>query len=395
MQSPFFKRVGKWLEGRNCRVSRINLCMGDWVFWSGKNSLSFRGKQSEWPDYIKTFMAENAVTDLVLVGEQRKYHKTAVQVAQDSGIRVIVTDFGYLRPDWIALEREGMNGNSLLPRDIREITALNRQIPVVSLDPLYTDSEVKMIVNDLLYCCSNLFNPVFFPYYRRSDMRPNPVKGYCYSILKWLKLMYHYKETKRFVDRIEAGHVNYFLVAMQLEHDFQIVSYSKYRDMVDPLREIIASFSKHCSGDCDLVIKNHPRDLGIRRWQTMIDQFSREFGVAGRVRFVDGGTSIDKCLMHAKGLITVNSTAGLRALQLGCPVKNLSDAIYGMQGLTYQGSLDEFWANPERPDRDNVAHFVNFIASKLHIRGVFFKEPGLNHAVDACARKLYHQDVGV
>jgi len=395
MQSPFFKRVGKCLEDRNCRVSRINLCMGDRLFWSGENCFSFRGKPSEWPDYIKTFYDENAVTDLVLVGEQRKYHKTAVQVAKDRGIRVIVTDFGYLRPDWIALERDGMNGNSLLPKNIKEISALNRHLPVVSLDNLYPDSEIRMILNDLLYCGSNLFNPVLFPCYRRSDMRPNPIKGYCYSILKWLKLLYHYKETKRFVDRMEAGQLNYFLVAMQLEHDFQIVSYSNYQDMIAPLREIIASFSKHCSSDCDLVIKNHPRDLGIRHWQTMIDRLSSEYGVDGRVRFVDGGTSIDKCLKHARGLVTVNSTAGLRALQLGCAVKNLSDAIYDIQGLTYQGSLDKFWANPERPDSENVAHFVNFIAAKMHIRGVFFKEPGLTRGVNAFAKKLYDQEVGV
>jgi len=395
MQSSFFKRVGKCLENYDCRVSRINLCMGDWIFWNGKNCLSFRGKLPEWPDYIENFFDKNKVTDLVLVGEQRRYHKEAVEAARERGIRVIVTDFGYLRPDWIALEQEGMNGSSLLPKDIDQIADLDSRLPVVDLDPLYADSEIRMIANYMIYTVGNLLNLLFYPFYIRSDMTPNPIRGYFHSIIKWLKLLYYFNKTKRFVARLESGQVDYFLVAMQLEHDFQIVSYSKYNDFVEPLREIIESYAKHCSARFELVIKNHPRDLGLRNWKKIIDQISAEYNVGGRVHFVDGGTSLDKFLKNSRGLVTVNSTSGLRALQLGCPVKNLCGAIYDMQGLTYQGSLDTFWGNTERPDNENVKHFVNFIASKMHIRGVFFKEPGLSNGVKEFVQKLYNQDVGI
>ena len=67
-------------------------------------------RYADWYDYIEKFYDEKEVTDIVLVGEQRKYHKEAIEAAGKRGIRVIVTDFGYLRPDWIALEQDGMHG---------------------------------------------------------------------------------------------------------------------------------------------------------------------------------------------------------------------------------------------------------------------------------------------
>ena len=136
MQSSFFKRVGENLVARNCRVSRINFCLGDWIFWGGKNSYQFRGRISEWNDYIEHFLDANKVTDIVLVGEQRRYHDSAIKAAKERGVRVVVTDFGYLRPDWIAIEQDGMNGSSLLPRDIDRIHAINDNLPQVNLEPV-------------------------------------------------------------------------------------------------------------------------------------------------------------------------------------------------------------------------------------------------------------------
>ena len=395
MQSSFFRRVGELLACKNCRVSRINLCAGDWLFWHGRHCENYSGTPAAWSDYIGSFLEEKGVTDLVLVGEQRRYHKEAVQAAKARGIKVIVTDFGYLRPDWIALEEQGMNGDSLLPKDFTQIAAMGHDLPAASLEPVSADSEARMIFNDVVYYCANLLGWSFFPHYVRSDMRPNPFKGYCYSVMKWLRLGYDYRRTRDFVAAAEAGSYDYFLFAMQLEHDFQIVAYSRYVDMIEPLREVMQSFSAYGPEDCRLIIKNHPCDLGIRGWRKIIAGMASEYNLEGRVHFVDGGTAIDRLAGRACGLVTVNSTAGLRALQLGCPVKTLDQAIYSMKGLTWQESLDTFWSQVQPPDRQRVALFIKVIATKLHVRGVFFKEPGLTCGVNAFAEKLVRQDVGL
>jgi capsular polysaccharide export protein len=395
MQSSFFKRVGDNLTARNCRVSRINFCLGDWIFWSGKNSVSFRGRISDWKDYIDSFLDANGVTDIILVGEQRKYHDAAIIAAKERGIRVVATDFGYLRPDWIAIELNGMNGSSLLPRNIEQIHQINNNLSQVDLGPVFDDGEIKRILCDLVYSFSTLVDVLFFPYYVQSDMRPQPAKGLFYSFIKWGKLLINYSSTKKFVDLVGEGETSFFLFAMQLEHDFQIVKYSHYNDLIEPIEEVVYSFSKLGNNESKLIFKNHPCDLGIRNWKVIIAQLAMKYGIDDRVYFIDGGVSLDKLLKNCSGLVTVNSTSGLRSLQLGCPVKSLSSAIYSMPGLTFQGDLDDFWEKPIKPDQNNVAAFVNVIASKLHIRGLFFNEPGMSGGIRDFADKLVSRNVGI
>jgi capsular polysaccharide export protein len=395
MQSSFFKRVGENLAARKCRVSRINFCLGDRIFWGGKNTYPFRGRISEWKNYIDKFLDANEVTDIILVGEQRKYHDTAIVAAKDRGVRVIATDFGYLRPDWIAIEQDGMNGSSLLPRDIDQIHKINNNLSQVSLGPVFHDGEIKRILCDLVYSLSTLFDVLFFPHYVQSDMRPQPLKGLFYSLIKWGKLLINYASTKEFTDRVSEGDMSFFLFTMQLEHDFQIVKYSHYNDLIEPVEEVLYSFSKLANNKYKLIFKNHPCDLGIRNWRIIIGELAMKYGINDRVYFIDGGVSLDKVLKNCSGLVTVNSTSGLRALQLDCPVKSLSSAIYNMSGLTFQGHLDNFWEEPMKPDQKNVEAFVNVIASKLHIRGVFFNEPGMSCGIRDFADKLYSRNVGV
>jgi capsular polysaccharide export protein len=395
MQSSFFKRVGDNLTAKNCRVSRINFCLGDWIFWSGKNSVSFRGRISDWKDYIDSFLDANGVTDIILVGEQRKYHDAAIIAAKERGIRVVATDFGYLRPDWIAIELNGMNGSSLLPRNIEQIHQINNNLSQVDLGPVFDDGEIKRILCDLVYSFSTLVDVLFFPYYVQSDMRPQPAKGLFYSFIKWGKLLINYSSTKKFVDLVGEGETSFFLFAMQLEHDFQIVKYSHYNDLIEPIEEVVYSFSKLGNNESKLIFKNHPCDLGIRNWKVIIAQLAMKYGIDDRVYFIDGGVSLDKLLKNCSGLVTVNSTSGLRSLQLGCPVKSLSSAIYSMPGLTFQGDLDDFWEKPIKPDQNNVAAFVNVIASKLHIRGLFFNEPGMSGGIRDFADKLVSRNVGI
>lgn len=118
MPSPFFSRVGQELSARGCKVTGINLSFGDWYFWCGENTVNYRGSVAQWPSFIGDFFDRESVTDLVLLGEQRTYHKDAIALAKLRNIRVSVTDFGYLRPDWITLEQDGMSGNSLFPKSM-------------------------------------------------------------------------------------------------------------------------------------------------------------------------------------------------------------------------------------------------------------------------------------
>ena len=75
-------------------------------------------------------------------------------------------------------------------------------------------------------------------------------------------------------------------------------------------------------------------------------------GLAERVDFIDGGDPL-ALMAGAMGAIVVNSTAGLHALQAGCPAKCLGIATYDIGGITHQRPACRFLvrATPPRPRR--------------------------------------------
>lgn len=387
MPSPFFRRLGEALEESGCRVTRFNLCIGDWIFWHGRNTLSYRGRAADWGAYIANFFERNGVTDLILLGEQRRYHKEAVALAQRLGIRVSVTDFGYLRPDWITLERDGMGGNSRFPRDPQEIRRRAREVGCADPVRRYADSAFAMAAGDLLYNFANLFLGICYPHYRRTDCRPHTLIYTPASALHLLRTHLLQERNQARVAEITGGSARYFVLPLQLDHDFQIVAYSPFNGMGEVIRQVVESFARFAPRDTRLIVKVHPWDAGMVNWRRQLGRVAGAFGVTDRVEYLAGG-SLDALARSAAGMVTVNSTAGLHALQQGCPVKVLGQAVYNVPDMVFQGALDEFWAAPTRPDPDLVADFVNLMAATIQIRGVFFSEPGCSAAVEAAARRL-------
>jgi capsular polysaccharide export protein len=393
MPSPFFSRIAQQLSAKGARVTGINLCFGDWLFWSGPGRLNYRGTIAAWPKFFADFIDRNKVTDIVLLGEQRSYHKLAVEVAKAKNIRITVTDFGYLRPDWITLEKEGMSGNSQFPKTLDELLPISAQVPKADLSTQYADSSWKMAIGDLLYSFGNVFFFWLFPHYRRSDKRAHPLV-YFPAIGKRLAFAkLQHRRAQQQVARFFTEKIRYFLFPLQLEHDFQIVAYSPFDGLEEPIRLVIKSFAEHADANTRLVLKAHPWDPGLRDFEKLVARLSVEFGIRDRVAYLDGG-NLDELISASAGMVTVNSTSGLRALQLGCPVKTLGQAIYDMAGLTYQGDLDHFWTEAAQPDPVNVEAFINVMAATIQIRGVFFNEPGLSAAVRSATERLVAGTVG-
>ena len=130
--SDFFDRLGRALIARGHRVHRINLHFGDQLFWR-LPATHYRGHFDEWRAFIGEFLDRHQITDLVLHGDRRPYHIVAAEEARARGIAVIATDLGYVRPDWITLEYDGMTTYSRFPRDPAAIRALAEQFPAPDL----------------------------------------------------------------------------------------------------------------------------------------------------------------------------------------------------------------------------------------------------------------------
>jgi len=85
---------------------------------------------------------------------------------------------------------------------------------------------------------------------------------------------------------------------------------------------------------------------------------------------------------HAQGLVTINSTVGIIALEQGTPTMALSDAIYNLPGLTFQGSLDDFWTSRTPPDEAFLSLFRRVVIQTTQVNGGFYCRKGIGLAVE-------------
>lgn len=387
MPCDFFRGVGDQLEQCGHRVSRINFCFADWLFWHDARAIDFRGRLVDWEEFLRNLIYERRVTDIVLLGEQRKYHKQAVALARSLGVRIMATDFGYFRPDWITLEPNGMGGESTMPKDPLVIQNQARDLGLVDFSPMFKDSDWRMSLGDLVGSVGNLIFKVFHPFYQNSTERPHSLVYFPAMGISLLKKTWQEKRVAKNYRNLRSGGRPFFVFPLQLDHDFQIRAYSPYEGMVDALEEVIASFAQHAPQGYDLIIKVHPWDPGLIDWDRVISKRAAFFGIAGRVHCLNGG-SLDEMISDASGVVTVNSTSGLRALQLGRPVKVLGSAVYDVVGLTYAGCLHNFWTDPQLPNLTLMDAFVKLLVARTQLRGVFFHPEGKRFAIAGFVKRL-------
>ena len=383
--SPFFAQVAEGLRALGHQVQRINLHLGDRVFWGATGSVDFTGRADEWPAWIADFLTRHAITDLLLIGEQRPYHRVAIEAAKARGITVIVTDYGYLRPDWITLERDGMGGNSLFPRDPAEIRRLAKGLSLPELKPLYSDHFATMALRDVYYHALAQW-PFPFRHYQRHQLL-HPFLVYAGLARRLLLRRREDRRSAEVFEGLKARGTPFWIFAMQLETDFAIRAYSPFTDMDAPLGQVMASFAAHAPAGTELVIKLHPLDPCWKPWPKRIAAMARAAGIAGRVHIMPRGRLPD-LLAASSGMITVNSTAATTAMVLGKPVKLMGQAVYNVPGLSFQPSLDAFWTEGAPPDPDLLEAFLALLCGAFMVRGAFHQDSGLAAAVAGAVARL-------
>jgi capsular polysaccharide export protein len=392
--TPFFAEVAAGLRALGHATHRINLCLGDRLFWKGPGATDYRGRPGDWPAFIGTFLDAHAITDLVLLGEQRPYHRAAITVAKARGIDVTVTDFGYLRPDWIVLERDGMGAESRFPRDPAEILQLAAACPPADLAHRFTDDFPRQAMWDVAFHLASLL-PFSFPHYR-SWVLHHPVPTYLGTALRLLR---RGRDTRRAAATLaalrRAGTGPLYCFAMQMENDYSVRAYSDFPDNDSAIALAVGSFARHATADAQLLVKVHPLDPGLKRWGRRVARIAAAAGVPGRVHLLDGALPMAPVLEACRGVVTINSTVGIAAIMAGRATLPLGRALYAIPGLSWQGGIDAFWDAAPPPDDALAEAFIRAIAGCLHVRGVYYARPGLDAAVAASVARLHAGKVGV
>ena len=392
LQGPhswFYRRLADRLESMGHRCLRIHVCFADWIFWGRAGGIHYRGSLKKWPQWLEEFFSRHGVTDIVLLGEQRDHHKTAGVLARKHNIRVAVTEWGYLRPDWITFELEGMSGNSCFTKDPKEIVRIAEGVEDPDFTVRHRDSFFELARNGFIADVGNWIFGFLYPGYR-SHLLTNPLMLYIATGLHRWRAARNSGKSNRRVQELGEGAAQhpYYVFPMQIEADYQVRAYSKYPGLKSALRDVIGSFSLHAPARHRLVVKLHPMDPAMRPWKQIISRIASEFGTQDRVELIDGG-GFDDLANRSAGVVTINSTCGVGAIMAGVPVKTLGEALYHVPGLTFHGSLDRFWTDASPPDVALRHAYIKAVAACIQIKGGFFCESGLAAAVEGAAKRLH------
>lgn len=366
---PFFARFAQELRLDGVETTKVNFHAGDVLYYRGSDAIPFREPFTAWPAWVEELMISRGIDALFVFGDMRPLHRVAIEIAERRGIRVWCFEEGYLRPDWVTLEEHGVNGNSHLPRDPEFYRSLDLPDPPEPIDPgpRYSLLAWHSAINALAFTLLN----EGFPHYRHHR-----------ELNAWHHTFIHVRSyfRKEIFLRREAhlmplfeGELSqrYFFVPLQVFCDFQL-SHSRYENVAEFVREVVSVFAEHASDEDAIVLKHHPMDRAYQEYGDFMRELSREHGLEGRLYYCHD-LHLPTLLKHAKGTITINSTVGLQSIHHGTPVIAMGDAIYDMEGLTHQGSLESFLRARQRPDQDLYYALRRYLLWVNQCNGSFYK----------------------
>jgi capsular polysaccharide export protein len=384
--SAFWRELAVALEKGGHKTFKIHLALGDQLWWFRRGGVSYRGRFSRWPEFLKDFLIKNEVTDVLYYADRQPYHVVAQDVCRDLGINAIAIENGYLRPDWITFERCGMGAFSFFPAQSDEIRSMAQNCAAPDLETRYRHGFAWEIFNEVMYHGFNYLYRPLFPFYKSGryyDLFAENFTGLYHLFGKAKRNAYANTVTE---DLIRRGR-EFFVVALQLQGDKQIKDNSPFRHLGEMIDLVITSFTAHAAPDTMLIFKQHPHDNGGENWPIRIAKSAARHRVSDRVLCIDGG-DLYGMLRVANGCITVNSTVGLHALRVNCPMKVLGIAIYDIPGLTHQANLDTFWQAPEVIDTALCDDFIKLLAATIQVKGSFYDKAGRAAAIRTIIERL-------
>lgn len=379
LMGPLFRRLGQGLIKAGHRVHKVNFNGGDRLYWRLPGGIDYRGTLADWPKALEQIIADKQITDVILFGDCRDHHMAATRVCRELQIPVHVFEEGYIRPDWVTFERDGVNGHSSLPRDPQWYLSAAATLPPVEQHAPVPSSFRRRAVEGLVYNLADVLTR--WHYTNWDNHRPwHPlVEG-----MGWVRKLRRRKERElqgaALMQRLEDSGQPYFLFPLQLDSDAQIRLHSSFAGIAEAIKVVLESFAAHAPADTRLVIKEHPLDNGVRDWELVSRDLAQRFGVANRVDYLPSG-DIVPVSKRSRGMVTINSTSGTLGLSMGIPAVVLGTAIYDIAGITCQTGLDSFWTDPGRPAPEMFAAFRRVLIERCLIPGGFFSAEALAQVV--------------
>ncbi|QOP42682.1 capsular biosynthesis protein [Sulfurimonas sediminis] len=372
LQGPmgnFFKKVDDLFAKQGATTYKMGFNMGDSFFSNHTNYIPYRDKPENFSQFIKNFLIKQRIDKIFLFGDCRFYQRTAIKTAIELNVDIFVFEEGYIRPNYITMERYGVNDFSKISRERAFYEKLDLEEVPEAQNVHY--SQFQMVSSAVLYyLVSNIFQKRYPHYIHHRDF--SAMKEAFFGVRSFIrKLIYPLFEHQ--YKKIVATELSkkYFFVPLQTHNDFQVLEHSEYKSVEKFIIEILESFA-HARTSAWLVFKHHPVDRGRKNYTKFIKEQAKLLNIEKRV-LVLYDTHLPTLLKNAIGTVTINSTVGLSSLYHNTPTITLGNAIYDIEGLTCKGMrLDDFWHKQDSPDTELLQKYKKFLIENTQLNGSFY-----------------------
>ncbi len=369
---PFFKKFANQLESHGHNVLKVNLNGGDFYYFRSGKYLNFNSKASVWPAWIESVMVGRQIDRIYLFGDCRRYHRQAIDIARRLGVEVYVFEEGYVRPNYVTLEKGGVNGFTTacekegFHERLENIDTENTDVPSEPVANVFNQAARHCVQ---YYLAASVLSQMFKNYEHHRSL--NIFTEGLYWIRSGLRKITYRFTQRKLGEYLLANNEKYFLLPLQVHNDMQVRKHSEFVSIEKYLEYVISSFSNCGRDECSLVVKHHPYDRGYKNYAAIIRKLALVYGLENRLHYVHD-TDLPKLLQNAEGSVLINSTVGISSLYHDTPVKALGDAIYDIEGLASQAPLESFWKNPGVIDRDLFNRFRRYLIDKTQVNGSLY-----------------------
>lgn len=382
LQGPiggFFLQFSKWLQVQQKSVYKINFNGGDeYDFPPSAQVFAYRDTPEQFEAFLQSFCVQHQIDSVVCFGDNRYYHRVAKKLSVSLDLSFWVFEEGYLRPNFVTLEKTGVNAYSELPREkafFEALPELNVKKPVFA--PMHkAESWLRTAIKAMRYYFEVNYHQRDYPHYQH-----HRELAIGYYIKTWINILsrriFNVFSVYVFENRVKRGELGeFFVLPLQVHNDSQVKVHCDYESVEAFLQDVLHSFAENAPKQTCLIIKPHPMDEQ-RDYRKLIAEFKVRYPDLENRLFYVYRVSMPVLYRKAKGLITINSTCGFSALLHEIPVKILGRAHYDIDGLIDKQPLAQFWQNPISPDKALFERFRRFHLNKTQINGSFYHQVDL------------------
>ena len=119
----FFARFCSYLQGCGIPVSKVSFPLYEFGFPANVR-IPYKGSMQDWRPFLRQVLQDKGIRHVFMYGDFIIPHRIAIEEAHALGIEAWVFELGYLRPNYVTLERDRVNARSNLNQPVEMYQAL-------------------------------------------------------------------------------------------------------------------------------------------------------------------------------------------------------------------------------------------------------------------------------